>query len=136
MIRADGHGCQIVARWCRGNNPGPQLPAEIPEGWLPELGYRDSLNQVFQDRLISGFVVSHSMGDTEEIIADTGFFVGIRAELIVVQGQAFDHSGNSTTMIDICLRRVVHKNVFRLAEISSELKASFKDIKPGDEIVK
>jgi predicted enzyme related to lactoylglutathione lyase len=43
--------------------------------------------------------------------------------------------GNSTTLIDICLRRVVRKNVFRLDKLTSPIKPDFKNTKPGDEIV-
>jgi hypothetical protein len=42
---------------------------------------------------------------------------------------------NSTTLIDICLRRVVRKNVFRVDKMTSQIKPNFKDTKPGDEIV-
>jgi hypothetical protein len=42
---------------------------------------------------------------------------------------------NSTTMIDICLRRVVRKNVFRVDKLKSQIKPSFKDTNPGDKIV-
>jgi len=43
---------------------------------------------------------------------------------------------NCTTLVDIRLQRVVHKNVFRIDKISSETKpVDFKDTKPGNEIV-
>jgi len=43
---------------------------------------------------------------------------------------------NRTTLVDICLRRVVRKNVFRVDKMKSQIKANFKDTQPGDEIVK
>jgi hypothetical protein len=42
---------------------------------------------------------------------------------------------NSTTLVDICLRRVVRKNVFRVNKLTSPIKQNFKDTKPGNEIV-
>ncbi len=43
---------------------------------------------------------------------------------------------NSTTLVDIVLRRVVRKNVFRVEKMTSETKPlNFKDTKPGEEIV-
>jgi hypothetical protein len=48
---------------------------------------------------------------------------------------------NSTTLIEICLQRIVHKTVFELEELKGDsmptTKAgNFKDIKPGNELVK
>lgn len=42
---------------------------------------------------------------------------------------------NSTTLIDICLRRIVTKNVFRTDKLTTPVKSSFKDTKPGDGVV-
>lgn len=43
---------------------------------------------------------------------------------------------NSTTLIDICVRRIVRKNVFRLKKMTNDtIKGEFGKIKPGDEIV-
>ena len=42
---------------------------------------------------------------------------------------------NRTTLVDICLRRVVRKNVFRVDKMKSQIKPNFKDTQPGDEIV-
>lgn len=42
---------------------------------------------------------------------------------------------NSTTLVDICLRRVVTKNVFRVDKLTSPVNKNFKDTKPGNEIV-
>lgn len=43
---------------------------------------------------------------------------------------------NSTTLIDIRVRRIVRKNVFRLKKMMNDtIKGEFKKTKPGDEIV-
>jgi hypothetical protein len=42
---------------------------------------------------------------------------------------------NSTTLIDICLRRIVTKNVFRADKLTSNINPNFKSTKPGDDIV-
>jgi hypothetical protein len=42
---------------------------------------------------------------------------------------------NSTTLVDIRLQRVVHKNVFCIEEMSGNTKPDFKDTKPSEEIV-
>ena len=43
---------------------------------------------------------------------------------------------NSTTLVDIVLRRIVRKNVFCMDKVTGETKASsFKNAKPGNEIV-
>jgi hypothetical protein len=42
---------------------------------------------------------------------------------------------NSTTMLDIRLRRIVHKAVFRADIPTSPHSGDFKDTKPGDEVV-
>lgn len=43
---------------------------------------------------------------------------------------------NSTTLVDICLQRVVRKNVFCVEKMTSQTEpVDFKDTKPGDEIV-
>ncbi|MDU0457638.1 MAG: hypothetical protein RW306_02800 [Geobacteraceae bacterium] len=43
---------------------------------------------------------------------------------------------NSTTLVDIVLRRIVRKNVFCVEKVTGETKAvSFKNAKPGNEIV-
>ena len=47
---------------------------------------------------------------------------------------------NSTTMIEICLQRIVSKEVFRLNPLTgnsmpTSKQGDFKDIEPGDEIV-
>ena len=43
---------------------------------------------------------------------------------------------NATTMVDLTLRRVVRKNVFRLARMSGDsTRGSFKRTRPGDDIV-
>lgn len=43
---------------------------------------------------------------------------------------------NSTTLIDICLRRIVTKNVFRADKLTSTINPNFKNTKAGDDIVK
>jgi hypothetical protein len=43
---------------------------------------------------------------------------------------------NSTTLVDIRLQRIVHKNVFRVEKMTSQSRpVNFRDTKPGDEIV-
>jgi len=43
---------------------------------------------------------------------------------------------NSTTLVDIVLRRIVRKNVFSMEKVTGETKAvNFKNAKPGNEIV-
>jgi len=43
---------------------------------------------------------------------------------------------NSTTLIDVRLRRVVRKNVFRVDKLTGQTKpVNFEKTKPGDEIV-
>lgn len=43
---------------------------------------------------------------------------------------------NGTTLVDICLRRVVRKNVFRVDQMTSQTKPlDFEKTKPGNEIV-
>ena len=43
---------------------------------------------------------------------------------------------NSTTLVDIALQRVVHKNVFRVDKMTNETKpVNFKSATPGDEII-
>lgn len=43
---------------------------------------------------------------------------------------------NATTLIEIVVRRIVHQNAFRLTTMEPSTKAkSFKNVKPGDEIV-
>ncbi len=43
---------------------------------------------------------------------------------------------NSTTLVDIVLQRVVHKNVFRVDKMTNETKpVDFKPTEPGDEII-
>ena len=37
--------------------------------------------------------------------------------------------------IDICLRRVVRKNVFQIDKLKSQIKPNFKDTNPGDKTV-
>lgn len=44
--------------------------------------------------------------------------------------------GNSTTLVDIVLRRVVRKNVFRVDKMTSGMKpVNFEKTKPGEEVV-
>jgi hypothetical protein len=43
---------------------------------------------------------------------------------------------NSTTLVDVVLRRVVRKNVFCMDKVTGETKpVNFKNTKPGNEIV-
>ena len=42
---------------------------------------------------------------------------------------------NSTTLIDIRLRRVVHSNVFALEPLTTGEDTSFKKVKPSDSLV-
>jgi hypothetical protein len=60
---------------------------------------------------------------------------------IVASKELFDKAfkANSTTMIDICLQRVVSAEVFRfekLKDASTKPEGSFKKTEPGNEIVK
>ena len=43
---------------------------------------------------------------------------------------------NATTMVDVTLRRIVRKNVFRLAKMTgNSTSGSFKKTRPGDDVV-
>lgn len=68
---------------------------------------------------------------------DSGFVHYLPCEIKASQGmlKAALHP-NSTTLIDIRLRRVVRKNVFRVDKMTGQTKpVNFEKTKPGDEIV-
>ena len=89
-----------------------------------------------------GNVIREAIKGTEmlgfKIIArpSTGFVHYLPCEIKASQAMldAAIHR-NSTTLVEICLRRVVRKNVFLVDKLTRKINPNFKDTKPGDEIV-
>lgn len=136
---------------------GPEAdPNHLPEGFFVDR-QRNRVNQ----ETITYFINRDIMKGVEAVLDKNGKVVREAingAETLGFKIVARPHSGfvhylpcefkaspdmlekaihrNSTTLVDICLQRIVHKNVFRMDKMTDTTKpVDFKPTKPGDEVV-